>query len=109
MARRKQTGIAGDLMDLVARLPWWVGIALALGSYLLLHGIAAQAVVPTSQPGQLGAMLTQTLWKTGANFGQYILPVICLAGAAMSAWRRRERKCSSQTWSKARPATRWTA
>ena len=79
-------------MDLVAMLPWWAGIALALGSYLLLHGIAAQSVMATMQPGQVGAMLTQTLWKTGANFGQYILPMICLAGAAISAWRRRERK-----------------
>lgn len=92
MARRKKTGFAGDLIDIVAMLPWWVGIVLAPVSYLLLHGVATQSVVAASQPGQMGAMLTQTLWKTGANFGQYILPVICLAGAAMSAWRRRERK-----------------
>ena len=92
MARRKKTGFAEDLIDIVAMLPWWVGIALAPVSYVLLHGVSTQSVVAASQPGQMGAMLTQTLWKTGANFGQYILPMICLAGAAMSAWRRRERK-----------------
>lgn len=73
-------------------LPWWAGVLLALFSFLLLHAIAAQPVVAAPQPGQVGAMITQTLWKTLATFGQYVLPVICLAGAAMSAWRRKERQ-----------------
>jgi restriction system protein len=67
-------------------------VLLALISYLLLHAIAAQPVVPASQPGQMGAMITQTLWRTLATFGQYLLPLSCLAGAAMSAWRRKERQ-----------------
>jgi restriction system protein len=37
-------------------------------------------------------MVTQTLLKTLASFGQYILPLICLAGAGISAWKRRERR-----------------
>ena len=43
------------------------------------------------QPGQLGAMVVQTFGKTLATIGQYLLPLICLAGAGISAWRRRER------------------
>lgn len=89
---KKRTTAAEDLLDLVAMLPWWAGVLLALFSYLLLHAIAAQPVVAAPQPGQMGAMITQTLWKTLATFGQYLLPVICLAGAAMSAWRRKERQ-----------------
>lgn len=89
---RKRTSAAEDLLDLVAMLPWWVGVLLALISYLLLHAIAAQAVVAAPQPGQMGAMITQTLWTTLATFGQYLLPLICLAGAGMSAWRRKERQ-----------------
>lgn len=92
MTRRKKTSPAEDLMDLVAMLPWWAGIGLAVVSYLLLHGVASQSVVAATQPGQMGTMLTQTLWKTFASVGQYVLPIICLAGAGMSAWRRRERK-----------------
>ena len=92
MARRKKTSPAEDLMDLVAMLPWWAGIGLAVVSYLLLHGVASQSVVAATQPGQMGTMLTQTLWKTFASVGQYVLPIICLAGAGMSAWQRRERK-----------------
>lgn len=90
--RRKKTSPAEDVMDLVAMLPWWAGVGLALISYLLLHDVASQLVVATAQPGQLGAMVTQTLWKSMASVGQFLLPFICLAGAGMSAWRRRERK-----------------
>jgi restriction system protein len=72
---RKRTSAVEDLLDLVALLPWWADVLLALISYLLLHAIAAQPVVPASQPGQMGAMITQTLWRTLATFGQYC----CLA------------------------------
>ena len=92
MARRGKTSPAEDIMDLVAMLPWWVGVVLALVSYLLLHGVASQQVVATAQPSQVGAMVTQTLWKTLAGVGQYILPILCLAGAGMSAWRRSARQ-----------------
>ncbi len=78
-------------MDLVAMLPWWAGVGLALVSYLLLHGVASQSVVVATQPGQMGAMVTQTLWKSLASVGQYLVPIICLAGAGVSAWRRKER------------------
>ena len=92
MARRGKTNPAEDIMDLVAMLPWWVGVMLALVSYLLLHIVASQHVVATAQPGQVGAMVTQSLWKTLASVGQYILPILCLAGAGMSAWRHRARQ-----------------
>lgn len=106
MGRRKKTSPAEDLMDLVAMLPWWAGVVLALVSYLLLHGVASQQVLAAAQPGQIGAMVTQTLWKTLASFGQYIVPVICLGGAGMSAWRRKERRdlVSDVTQSKATDA-----
>ena len=78
-------------MGLVAMLPWWAGVVLALVFYLVLHGVAGQSVAAAVQPGQVGAMVTQALWKTLASFGQYILPLICLAGAGISAWKRRER------------------
>ena len=79
-------------MDLVALLPWWAGVILAGLSYLLLHRIASQQIAASIQPGQVGAMVTQTLWKSLASVGQYLLPLLCLAGASMSAWRRRVRQ-----------------
>lgn len=92
MARRKKTSPAEDLIELVAMLPWWAGVALALLSYLLLHQIAAQPLAAPAQSGQVSAMVTQGLWKGLASAGQYILPIICLAAAGMSAWRRKVRE-----------------
>ena len=92
MARRSKTSPAEDMIDIVSRLPWWAGVALAAVFYLVLHRVASQQVVTAVQPGQIGDMVTKTLWKTLATFGQYILPFVCLAGAAVSAWRRRERQ-----------------
>ena len=92
MARRKRTSTADDLLELVAMLPWWAGVLLALVSYFVLHNIASQPVVAPTQPGQMGAMVTQSIWKSLATVGQYIAPFICVLGAITSAWRRRERK-----------------
>ena len=79
-------------MDLVAMLPWWAGVLTALIIYVVLHGIASQPVTATAHPGQLGVVVTRTLWTTLAMMGQYLLPLICLMGAGISAWRRRQRK-----------------
>ena len=92
MSRRKKTGLGEELINLVARLPWWAGVALALISYLVLHRVASQQALVTIQPGQIGSMVTQTVWRAFASVGQYILPFICLVGACISAWGRRERK-----------------
>ena len=92
MARRKKTSTADNQLELVAMLPWWAGVLLALVSYFVLHNIASQPVVAPTQPGQMGAMAAQSLWKSLATVGQYIIPFIFLLGAATSAWRLRERK-----------------
>lgn len=92
MARRKKTSSAEDLIELVAVLPWWAGVALAMLSYLLLHQVAAQPLTAPAQAGQVSAMVTQGLWKGLASAGQYILAVICLAAAGLSAWRRKVRE-----------------
>ncbi len=94
MSRRRSTkkNNAEFLMELTARLPWWAGVLLAVLSYLLLHRIAESPMTATAQPGHVGTFATQAMSRSLAAFGQYLLPLICLAGAAMSAWRRRERR-----------------
>lgn len=77
-------------MDLVALLPWWAGVALALVSYWVLHGIAVRPIV-VPPPGQAGLAFS-AMWKGLATAGQYVVPLICLVGAVLSAVRRRERK-----------------
>lgn len=92
MSRRKRNSTADDLLELVAMLPWWAGVLLALVSYIVLHNIGSQPIVASAQSGQMGAMVTQSIWKSLATVGQYFVPFICLLGAGTSAWRRRERK-----------------
>lgn len=89
MARRKKSSPAEDLMELVALMPWWAGCVLALVSYLLLHGVATKGAATSTQ---LGAMMTQSIFLAFASVGQYLLPLICLFGAALSAVGRSKRK-----------------
>lgn len=91
---RKKTSPAEDLFDIVAMMPWWVGVGLAIASYVYLHTVAISAVaapVP-GQTGQLGQIMVQSILKGLATVGQYFLPIIFLAAAAASAFRRRKRR-----------------
>jgi restriction system protein len=91
MPRRKKTSPAEGLMEVVALLPWWAGVVLALLSYFLLHQVAAQPAAVAAQSGQIGTVMTQSIWRGLATAGQYALPMIFLVGAGLSAWRQRER------------------
>lgn len=94
MARRsKKSSPAEDFVEVIAMLPWWAGIAIAAAFYLWLHGVASPPLPAiTGQPGQVGAIVGQTLTKDLAGLGQYFLPALCLVAAGVSAWRRRSRQ-----------------
>ena len=91
MARRKKASAAEDMIDLVAMLPWYVGVVLAGTGYLVLHRLAIAPVPTFLKPGDVSVAMTGAVWRGLAGVGQYVLPAICLAGAAVSAWRRRSR------------------
>ena len=92
MARRKKTSPFEDLIDLVARLPSWSCIALALVSYLVLSALARPVPVTGVHPGDIAHVATQAIWKAVAYAGQFIVPLACLIAAVVSAYRRHERK-----------------
>lgn len=98
MARRGKTSAADDIMDLVAMLPWWAGVALAVLSYLVLSSLAARPVHITATSGPGSGLVTSVFFKSLATAGQYVLPILCLAGAGLSAFRRRQRE---QLWASA--------
>lgn len=75
-------------MVIVARLPWWVGAVLAVASYVLLHAVARQPVAV----GARGLSVTSLMYQGLASAGQYVLPIIFLGAAAISAWRNRRAK-----------------
>lgn len=96
MARRKRTSPMEDAMELVSLLPWWAGVGLAVVSYLGLSHLAGSFSRPVAvPPGQAGALATL---MQGAVIGglavvaQYVVPMVCLVGAAISAFRRRQRR-----------------
>lgn len=92
MARRKRTSPAEDVVDLIALLPWYVGVILALAGYLLLHRIAIAPFPSALGPGEVGNAMVGAVGRGLATGGQYIVPILCLAGAAISAWRRHARR-----------------
>jgi len=72
-------------------MPWWVGVALAVVAYVWLHSIAVAPAPTLGSTAQMGAFVAGQFGKTLATIGQYLLPFICLCGAAASAYRRARR------------------
>ncbi len=94
MIRRKKSHPLDDILDLLAMLPWWVCLLLAALSYMVLHRFAAplQAADFQGTGGAIaGAMMQKAVIHGLASAGQYLVPLLCLAAAAMSAWRRKHR------------------
>lgn len=76
-------------MDLVSLMPWWVGVLLAIISYVFLHGLAKAPTISGGVPGPdyMGRVMVAGL----ATAGQYLVPVLCCFGALGSALRRKKR------------------
>ena len=107
MARRKKSSPLEDVLDLLAMLPWWVCLVLAAVSYFLLHRLAVpiQASDIQGQGGAMvGAMMQKAIIHGLANAGQYIVPLLCIAAAALSAWRRKQRQALVSDMAQARNA-----
>lgn len=89
--RTRQSG-AEDFMDLVAMLPWWGGVAAALVSYFVLHRLSVGPVPAPLQPGQMAGFVGRAMVSSLAYAAQFVAPVLCLAGAFVSFFRRRTRQ-----------------
>ena len=107
MARPKKSSPLEDVLDLFAMLPWWVCLVLAAVSYFLLHRLAVpiQASDIQGQGGAIaGAMMQKAVIHGLATAGQYIVPLLCIAAAALSAWRRKQRQALVSDVAQARNA-----
>lgn len=83
---RRRSSLADDILTMSSKLPWWVGVMLALGTYLWLHSVALSEITATAEPGKLGGFVQQNLFKSLAQVGQYVLPGLLLVGATVSAF-----------------------
>lgn len=90
MSRRKQNIIV-DLAEITSKLPWWVGVVLAFAAYVWLHSIASHEIGLTGQSRDIAYVAGQSVIKSFATFGQYLLPFVFLVGAALSAYGRSKR------------------
>lgn len=88
MPRRKKSSPLDDMIELVSMLPWWVGVAMAPACYFLAHTWAVRIAAEMATKPQI----TSGIYYALASIGQYLLPFVCIAGAAVSAWRRHQRK-----------------
>lgn len=91
MARKKKQSALNDWVDLVALLPWWAGVTLALIFYFWFHHAATAPLEPQAA-GQMGGVLTQSVFKGFASVGQYFVPLLCVIGALLSLWGRQKRE-----------------
>jgi ribosomal protein L37AE/L43A len=89
MARRKKTSTFEDLIEIVAKLPWWIGVSLALIFYFWLHHVASKPVsTAPANPMQLVGVSASVLLQTIATFMQYLIPAACLIGAGISSYKK---------------------
>ena len=78
-------------MELVAFLPWWGALCVGLGSYAIFHALSHPPHVTATRLDQMGGVLAGSLIAAVASFLQYIVPLLCIAAAVMSAAGRRRR------------------
>ena len=94
MARRSST--FEDLMAQGARLPWGVGLALALVSFLLFHGLSVYFSIPVTAKSvaDIGTVAQRGLFGTVASLLQFVVPAALIVGAVVS-WVKRGRARAS--------------
>ena len=50
MSRKRKTSPIEDVIDVIAMLPWWAGVAIAVFGYLVLHRLATPMAITAVQP-----------------------------------------------------------
>ncbi len=91
MARKPIRSPLEDVVEVTARLPWWVGAALAVASYALFHYFATRQIAAPIDPHHLGEALPGQVWKGIARTAQYVVPLAFLIGAVVSLLARQRR------------------
>jgi restriction system protein len=91
VARKKKSSPAEDFIEIIALVPWWIGLMIGVLSYFILHGLAAAPVVVVPGAHGVGATLYGVWVRALAQLGQYLIPFLCLLGAGASALGRKKR------------------
>jgi len=92
MARRRKTSAFEDLIHVASLLPWWLSLIFAFIAWYFLHGLAVSPMPALTDPKQFSEMLTSQMFRAGAMFLQYIVPVAFCFGAIGSVFARVKRR-----------------
>ena len=84
MARRKSP--LHDVFELAALMPWWLSLFLAAALWIGLRAFA-NTEIPIDPTNPVGSA-PQAIWRGLAQFGQYVLPIIFLAGMTANLGKR---------------------
>jgi restriction system protein len=92
MARNTRSTPLEDIFNLTAKAPWWVGVALAAVSYLVMHFLMMRAPTPVKGIQDMSGAMFDGVIRGLAIAGQYLLPMVFLGGALASAVIRHRRR-----------------
>lgn len=85
MPRRNRKSPAEGLVYLVARLPWWLCLIFAVISYFGLSAVANHPPTIAQSAPEVRNLMVGSILRGLATAGQYILPIIFLGCAILSA------------------------
>ncbi|MEB0041302.1 restriction endonuclease [Pseudomonas sp. MH10] len=88
----RKSSFLDDLLFIATKLPWWLSVAIGVGAYGYLHSLSLAPIPIYSDLNHLQSVVFSTLLKPVATFGQYLLPLVFLSGAAASVLGRRKRR-----------------
>lgn len=89
MGRRRKSVIE-DLLTLVARAPWPLGVVLAVVSFIVLNQVAQGEPMEAGSTADMSRSVLTNLGITLAGIAQYLLPGIFLVAALGSFLRSRK-------------------
>jgi restriction system protein len=90
--RNKRKGLAEDLVAIASKLPWWVSLVVAVVSFVVLHALASQTINTATSTKDIGTVAVSGLFRTLAWIGQFLVPLIFVVGAVVSALGQRKRQ-----------------
>lgn len=82
--RNKKTSLFEGLIIAASKLPWYVSIALAITSYVMLSQLAVAPNVPDNPSLSLTTMVLPHIYFMLSTIGQFLLPLIFCLGVGFS-------------------------
>lgn len=88
----KKRSVLKDLFEISSILPPWVGIVLALVSFVAFSYLAGQEIETPLKTTGSALPIVPIMIKTFSTFGMFIFPGVFLIGSAASAFQHAQRR-----------------